>query len=56
MRATGGNLHFYDVSAGCLGVFRDGDPAALSATYAVTPNRSSPARKTEAKAACSGSS
>jgi hypothetical protein len=39
VRTTGGNLHFYDVSAGCLSVFRDGDPAALSAAYAVTPEQ-----------------
>jgi hypothetical protein len=37
--ATGGNLHFYHVSAGCLGLFNDGDTAALSATYAVTPKQ-----------------
>jgi hypothetical protein len=35
---TGGNLHFYDV-AGCLGLFENGDPATLSATYTVTPKQ-----------------
>jgi hypothetical protein len=34
---TGGNLHFYHVRKGCLGLVGDGDPATLSATYAVTP-------------------
>jgi hypothetical protein len=34
---TDGNLHFYDVSTGCLGFFNSSDPAALRATYAVTP-------------------
>jgi hypothetical protein len=33
-----GNLHFYDV-AGCLGIFDNGDPATLSATYTVTPKQ-----------------
>jgi hypothetical protein len=35
---TGGNLHFYDV-AGCLGIFDNGNPATLSATYTVTPKQ-----------------
>jgi hypothetical protein len=37
--ATGGDLHFYDVSTGCLGYFNSGDPAALSATYTLTPKQ-----------------
>jgi hypothetical protein len=37
--ATGGNLHFYDVSAGCLGLINDGDTASLSITYTVTPKQ-----------------
>jgi hypothetical protein len=36
--ATGGNLHFYNVS-GCLGLFVDGDPVTLSATVAVSPKQ-----------------
>jgi hypothetical protein len=36
---SGGDLHFYDVSTGCLGYFNDGDPATLSATYTVTPKQ-----------------
>ena len=36
---TFGNLHFYDVSDGCLGLFHDGDPATLSATYTVSPKQ-----------------
>ncbi len=36
--ATGGNLHYYDVS-GCLGFINNGDPVTLSATYTVTPKQ-----------------
>ena len=36
---TGSNLHIYDVSQGCLGVFKDGDPITLSTTYAVSPEQ-----------------
>jgi hypothetical protein len=36
---TGGNLHWYDVSSGCLGLVNSGDPAALGAAYAVTPKQ-----------------
>ena len=37
---TGGNLHIYDVSSGCLGLSDDGDPATLSAnTFIVTPEQ-----------------
>jgi hypothetical protein len=38
--ATSSNLHYYDVSKGCLGIVNDRDPAALSATYTVTPKQS----------------
>ncbi len=37
--ATGSNLHFYDVSPGCLGEFDSGDPATLSSTHAMTPKQ-----------------
>jgi len=36
---SGGNLHIYDVSSGCLVLVNDGNPAALSITYAVTPKQ-----------------
>jgi hypothetical protein len=39
VRTTGGNLHWYDVSTGCLGLFNSGNSAALSVTYAVTPKQ-----------------
>ena len=39
VRTTGGNLHWYDVSAGCLGLVNSGDPAALGGAYAVTPKQ-----------------
>jgi hypothetical protein len=35
--ATGGNLHIYHPSLGCLGVIKNGDPSAFSATYSVSP-------------------
>jgi hypothetical protein len=35
---TGGSLHFYNVS-GCLGLFRTGDPAILSATFTLSPKQ-----------------
>jgi hypothetical protein len=37
--ATGGNLHFWNVSAGCLGLFNTGDRAALSVIFTVTPKQ-----------------
>jgi hypothetical protein len=36
--ATGGNLHFYNVS-GCLGLFINGDPVTLSATFTMSPKQ-----------------
>ncbi len=36
---AGGNLHWYHVH-GCAGLVRDGDPAALSAAYAISPPQS----------------
>jgi hypothetical protein len=33
---AGGSLHWYHVN-GCAGLVADGDPAALSATYAISP-------------------
>lgn len=35
---TGGNLHFRNVN-GCAGLVRNGDPATLSATFAVSPRQ-----------------
>ncbi len=37
--ADSGNLHFWNVSPGCLGGFNDGDRATLSATYTVSPKQ-----------------
>jgi hypothetical protein len=34
---AGSNLHWYDVTGGCLGLVDNGDPATHSATYSVTP-------------------
>jgi len=36
---AGGNLRFHDVSSGCFGIFHDGDPATLSATFTVSPKQ-----------------
>ena len=37
--STGGNLHSWNVSAGCLGGFNDGDRATLAATFTVGPKQ-----------------
>ena len=37
--AHGGNLHFWNVSAGCLGGFDAGDRARLSLTFTVSPKQ-----------------
>ena len=36
---TGGNLHWYDVHSGCLGLVNSGDPATLSAAFTVSPKQ-----------------
>jgi hypothetical protein len=38
IHTAGGNLHWYHVS-GCAGLVGDGDPATLSAAYAVSPKQ-----------------
>ena len=38
-RTTSSNLHFDDVSAGCLGLVNSGDTATLSTIYAVSPKQ-----------------
>ncbi len=37
--ATNGNLHTWNVSAGCLGLVNDGDRARLGATFTVSPKQ-----------------
>jgi hypothetical protein len=37
--ATGGNLHFWNVSAGCLGLVNSGDRARLGVTFTVSPKQ-----------------
>ncbi len=37
--ATGGNLHFWNVSAGCLGLVDSGDRARLGAAFTVNPKQ-----------------
>jgi hypothetical protein len=34
---SGGTLHFWNVSSGCLGLYNTGDRITISATFAVTP-------------------
>jgi hypothetical protein len=36
---AGGDLHWYDVSNGCLGLVNSGDPATLSITYTLSPKQ-----------------
>jgi hypothetical protein len=36
---SGSNLHFYDVTNSCLGSINEGDTAALSAIYTVSPKQ-----------------
>jgi hypothetical protein len=38
VRATGGNLHFYNVQ-GCAGLINTGDSASISATFTVSPKQ-----------------
>ena len=37
--ATSGNLHFWNVSSGCLGIFESGDRATLGAAFTVSPKQ-----------------
>jgi hypothetical protein len=37
--ATGGNLHVWNVSAGCLGLVNSGDRARLGGTFTVSPKQ-----------------
>ena len=37
--AHSGNLHFWNISAGCLGGFDAGDRARLSLTFTVSPKQ-----------------
>jgi hypothetical protein len=34
---SGGTLHFWNVSDGCLGLYKTGDHITISATYTITP-------------------
>jgi hypothetical protein len=36
---SGGTLHFYNVSSGCLGLWNDKDPLTVSGTYTITPKQ-----------------
>jgi hypothetical protein len=37
LTASGGNLHIWNVSSGCLGLAADGDPATLKGNVVISP-------------------
>jgi len=37
LKASGGNLHIWNVGAGCLGLAHNGDPATLKGNVTITP-------------------
>jgi hypothetical protein len=37
LKASGGNLHIWNVSSGCLGLAHNGDPATLKGNVTITP-------------------
>ena len=37
LKVSGGNLHIYNVSSGCLGLINTGDPSTFSGSYTITP-------------------
>ena len=37
--ATGGKLHFWNVSSGCLGLINSGDRARLGTTFTISPKQ-----------------
>ncbi len=39
LKASGGNLHIWNVSSGCLGLAHDGDPATLKGNVSITPGQ-----------------
>lgn len=39
LEASGGNLHIWNVSTGCLGLAHNGDPATLKGSVTITPGQ-----------------
>jgi hypothetical protein len=37
LKVSGGNLHYWNSSGGCLGLFNPGDPATYTASYTISP-------------------
>ena len=37
LKVTGGNLHIWNVTSGCLGIINNGDPAKPTGSYMITP-------------------
>ena len=37
LKVSGGNLHIFNVSAGCLGLIANGDPSKFVGSYKITP-------------------
>jgi hypothetical protein len=37
LKVSGGNLHVWNVSAGCLGLINSGDPSTFTGSYKITP-------------------
>jgi hypothetical protein len=39
LKVSGGNLHVFNVSAGCLGLINTGDPSTFSGSYTISPGQ-----------------
>jgi len=39
LKVSGGNLHVWNVSAGCLGLINSGDASTFSGSYKITPGQ-----------------
>jgi hypothetical protein len=37
LKVSGGNLHIYNVSSGCLGLINTGDPSTFTGSYTISP-------------------
>jgi hypothetical protein len=37
LKVSGGNLHVWNVSSGCLGLINSGDPSSFTGSYKITP-------------------
>jgi len=39
LKVSGGNLHVFNVSAGCLGLINTGDPSTFTGSYTISPGQ-----------------